>query len=111
MPDPRSFNHLARIAAALPSVLEDIEAETAEAVAAKARRRVPIDTGELRDSIHVEGTDVVVDADHALPVEVGTVDTAAQPFLTPAAESERAPFHRRLRSVEARLARRAGIRR
>jgi len=53
---------------------------------------VPVRTGELRDSGHIEAEDagnvqsraVVFDAPHAVFVEFGTVKMAAQPFLRPA---------------------------
>jgi hypothetical protein len=49
---------------------------------------VPVDTGELRDSLYVErigpGRRIGASADHAMPVEFGTSDMAAQPFLRPA---------------------------
>lgn len=57
-------------------------------VAERAKRIVPVDTGELHDSIHTEVSDegmfVVADADHASHVELGTSKMAAQPYLRPA---------------------------
>jgi HK97 gp10 family phage protein len=51
----------------------------------------PVDTGELRDSVHVDeepggGGIVRVDADHAAPVELGTARMTAQPYVQPALE-------------------------
>jgi HK97 gp10 family phage protein len=77
-----------------------------------SKQLAPVDTGELRDSIHVEGAAVdpntaqlrdiqsgqfvkptgspsdverrvVVDAAHGIFVEFGTVNMAAQPFFLP----------------------------
>jgi HK97 gp10 family phage protein len=71
----------------------------AEAVAANARGRVLAlkDEGgpsKLTESIRVEETDtgaqVIADASHAPHVEFGTRRQAAQPFLAPALEEERA---------------------
>jgi len=57
-------------------------------VADHAKRIVPVDSGELHDSIHTEVSDegmfVVADADHASHVELGTSKMAAQPYLRPA---------------------------
>lgn len=53
-----------------------------------AKRIVPIDTGDLHDSIHTEvssdGMFVVADADHAAFIEQGTSKMPAQPYLRPA---------------------------
>lgn len=53
-----------------------------------AKRAAPVDTGELRDSIHAEtgsdGNFLVANADHAAHVELGTSKMAAQPYLRPA---------------------------
>ena len=37
------------------------------------KSRVPVASGELRDSIHVDGDSIVADAPHAWPVENGSV--------------------------------------
>ena len=74
------------------TLLTQVERDTAARVAAAARANAPVLTGELRDSIEVEGTDVVARAAHAPHVELGTVDQAAQPFLSPAVEAERGEF-------------------
>ena len=71
----------------------------ARVIAAEARRRVPVDTGELKRSIGVRsdrglrraGGDtrqafVTASARHAGLVEFGTVRMAAQPYLRPAAD-------------------------
>lgn len=74
-----------------------------------ARRRVPRDTGELRDSIHrtpVErsrrgGLQVRIatgDVPYARFVEYGSVRGAAQPFIRPAARSGRTKFRREVRA-------------
>jgi len=53
-----------------------------------AKRIVPIDTGDLHDSIHAETTGegmyVVADSEHAVFVEQGTSKMPAQPYLRPA---------------------------
>lgn len=70
--------------------------ETADIVARDAADHAPVDTGELRDSIHREGsgTDarVVVGAAHGIFVEYGTRNMPAQPYLWPAVERARAGY-------------------
>lgn len=75
----------AHIAAATDELLRRIAA----AVAEDAQRFVPVDTGHLRESIHVEdptGNTIRVraGADYAAYVEQGTRHMAAQPYLAPA---------------------------
>jgi HK97 gp10 family phage protein len=57
-------------------------------VADAAKRIVPVDTGDLQDSIHPEvsadGMFVVADSEYAAFVENGTSKQAAQPYLRPA---------------------------
>jgi HK97 gp10 family phage protein len=63
-------------------------AEVANVALEEARRTVPVVTGALRDSLHIErdgdSVEVVADAGHAAFVEFGTSRQAAEPFLTPA---------------------------
>lgn len=65
--------------------------EGAEIVKDEAQAIAPVDTGELRDSIHVEedgdNASVVADAPHAVFVEYGTYKMSAQPFMAPAAHN------------------------
>jgi len=65
--------------------------KAAEAAASRARELVPVDTGELRDSIYAEETEegarFGATADHAAHVEFGTWKMAAQPFLRPAVDA------------------------
>jgi HK97 gp10 family phage protein len=55
-----------------------------EAVAESARENAPVDTGELEESIGVDGEEVYAGTDHAGFVEFGTVHMPAQPFFAPA---------------------------
>jgi HK97 gp10 family phage protein len=68
----------------------------AELVAQKAKARVPIESGSLRNAIHVErdGADVYVvagdrEAFYGHMVEHGTRHSAPHPFLIPALEESR----------------------
>ena len=66
----------------------------AEAIQGRAKQRVPVETGALRDAIHVEhpdtGTYAVVagdtDAWYGMLVEHGTKRNPPHPFLVPALE-------------------------
>ena len=66
---------------------------SAEGIADRAKQRAPVETGRLRDAIHVErdGDDVYIlggDSEvwYGHLVEYGTRYVPAQPFLVPAAE-------------------------
>jgi len=78
-----------------------------EMIAEEARRLAPVDTGALRESIHVEmspgGTngEVVVGTSggpeyYAMFVEFGTAHMPARPFLRPAADAVRDRIQRQL---------------
>jgi hypothetical protein len=51
-----------------------------------AKTRVPVLTGELRDSIGPDEDGYGAGADYAPFVEYGTSDTAPQPFIGPSAD-------------------------
>jgi HK97 gp10 family phage protein len=68
----------------------------AEQIAQDARGRVPVESGSLRDAIHVDSDHdghLVVAGDNDVFyghfVEFGTSNNAAHPFLIPATESNR----------------------
>jgi HK97 gp10 family phage protein len=78
-----------------PSVKEAL-LESAEAIASGAKDRVPVDSGSLRDAIHVEeitgGFSIVAGDDDTFYghiVENGSVRVPPRPFLIPAFEAER----------------------
>lgn len=68
-------------------------ARAAHLTADLAKQLAPVDTGKLRDSIHVEqgagpaDWEVVAGVEYAQWVEYGTAVSPAQPFLTPAMEA------------------------
>lgn len=67
--------------------------EIAEDILAESQRLVPVDSGRLKRSGKVvetdDGFEVVYDAPYAAYVEHGTINSPAQPFLTPAATRRR----------------------
>ncbi len=85
--------------------------DLADAIAEEARSRVPVDSGALRDAIHVtfQGDNDwnVVAGDrkafYGHIIEHGGVNTPARPFLVPAAETQLATagerFRRRFRNL------------
>ena len=93
----------AKVKSRLPQIIVAIDPKVtaaltvgAEGIAERAKQRVPVATGRLRDAIHVEqdGDDVAVvagDSDvwYGHLVEHGTSSAPAQPFLLPAAEERR----------------------
>jgi HK97 gp10 family phage protein len=76
-----------------------------------ARRRAPVDTGRLRNSITHETTPnglaarVGTNVEYAPFQEFGTRRNAARPFLFPAMEQERPKFLKRLESALKKTAR------
>lgn len=93
-------SRIPQIAADLDNQLDEVARYTAEAIAAQAKGRVPVDSGNLKRSIHVdrkgEAEYAVVagddDAFYGHMVEFGTSNTPPHPFLIPAAESQRQDY-------------------
>lgn len=78
----------------LPAHLDAAVRAGVEAIANDAKTRAPVDTGRLRDSIHVERRGpseytVLVDAFYGQLVEFGSTSTGARPYLIPAIEANR----------------------
>ena len=95
--DASEVRHLADDLAAAPARVGD---KSARAVASKAhdterdaKALAPVETGELRDSIHVRASglsaEVIAGTDHAEYVEDGTSVMAPQPFMRPAFDRNR----------------------
>lgn len=95
------------IAHTLRAELAKAVRETAFAIEAAAKAKAPVDTGALRSSIQANVTqtestltaEIAVGVDYGPYVELGTVVSAAQPFLTPAVESQREAFEQRLKDA------------
>lgn len=90
-------SRLPKIAAEIAPALDVIARAGAELVEAHAEERVPVETGRLRDAIHVEqerpGAYFVVAGDNEAfyghIVEHGGVNTPPHPFLIPAGQQAR----------------------
>jgi HK97 gp10 family phage protein len=105
--------------------LETAMTESAALIAAGARLRVPVETGELRDTIHQTdvregkrgGLYVAITAGErtknnyntARIVEFGTMDTPAQPFLLPSYRANRKRAQRRMRKAIVDAIRKTGL--
>lgn len=87
-------SRLPEIEVELPVLLDAVAKAVAEQIAEGAKERVPVDTGKLRDAIHVDhdgpGSYNVVAGDSSAfyghIVEHGGVRQGARPFMVPAAE-------------------------
>jgi HK97 gp10 family phage protein len=91
-------SRLPKVTAELAATMDGIADAGARYVAERAKRRVPVLTGRLRDAIHVERQGfaeyAVLAGDRQVfyghIVEHGGVHQPAQPFLVPALEESRA---------------------
>lgn len=98
-----NLTHLHHLASRVKADLIDKAAyDWAVAIEERAKELVPVDTGELQESIHVEKGDglgeyrVVASEPYASYVEYGTHKMAAQPYITPAWRQIRGlPFFQR----------------
>jgi HK97 gp10 family phage protein len=90
-------SRLPRIAAELPLKADAVTEVAAGLIADRAKDRVPVASGKLRDAIHTErvgnGEHAVVagntEAFYGHIVEYGSVNVPPHPFLIPAAEESR----------------------
>lgn len=96
---------LMRLPADIESKAEQAVAESVDAVESSAKSNVPVDSGDLRDSIvgTYSGLSGVVEVGehYGWWVEFGTTSSSypEQPFLNPAAEEERDRFVKRIGDV------------
>jgi HK97 gp10 family phage protein len=88
-------SRIPEIVASLPGEVKDALGVGAENIASVARDNVHVDSGDLRDSIHIEEVDegwsvVAGDEDvfYGHLEEFGRGGKSGHPFLIPAAESE-----------------------
>jgi HK97 gp10 family phage protein len=92
----KSYNRIPQIVATLEPKLRTALRLGAEGIARDAQGRVHVDSGDLRNSIHVEEGDggfYVVGGDddvfYGIFEEFGTTHSPAHPFLVPALEAGR----------------------
>lgn len=90
-------NRLPQIMAELPAAVDAAVRAGAELVEARAKDRVPVDTGKLRAAIHTDRDGVAEytvkggddDAWYGHIVEHGGNRTSPRPFMVPSAEESR----------------------
>ena len=93
-----TMNRLPQLSAMLQARAEQIVSKTVYDVEAQAKTVVPVDTGNLKKSIStelvkpLEGV-VSTGVEYAEYVEYGTSKMAAQPYMTPAAETVKPAWH------------------
>ena len=93
------WSRIPEFVAALDPHVNDGLREGADLIAERAKERVPVETGHLRDAIHVSdasgfgaGFTVLAgdtEAFYGHLVEFGTVHSSAEPFLVPALEESK----------------------
>lgn len=94
----------------IESISEDVKEEvkeevrdTALKIEKDAKRRAPVDTGNLRRQIRsdIDGYNATIssNADYSAYIEYGTYKMSAQPYMTPAFMKYRAEFERDLASI------------
>lgn len=100
------FSHLGTIAAELQGKAASVVKKTAFDLEAHAKAVVPVDTGNLKNSIEttIESggltATVTAGAEYGIYVEYGTARGGpAQPYMTPAAELVRGPFQDAMKKV------------
>lgn len=86
------MNRFPVIAAELRGKADELERASAARIAQDATARAPYADEEphIRDTISADGNEVDVDNPHGGFVEYGTSRMAAQPYLRPAVEADRA---------------------
>lgn len=98
-------SRLPNLAKAIQQEASRIVRRTALNIEAEAKQLAPVDTGTLRASITTYVDDplhavVATNADYAVYQEFGTRHQSGQPFMTPAADSERQNFIDAMRKLE-----------
>lgn len=100
-------NRLPQISAGLEAKASEIVRRTALNIEAHAKRIVPVDTGNLKNSIQTamepDGLEAEVGTavEYGPYVEWGTSHQSAQPYLGPAAEAERGPYRKAMAGLVA----------
>jgi HK97 gp10 family phage protein len=102
------YDHFDELARKAKGAVRDIVRKAAFDVEANAKNVVPVDTGNLKNSIDVEmesDTTAVIGphTEYAAYVEFGTMNMPAQPYMTPAAEAVKPAYMEAMRQLEDRL--------
>jgi len=103
------FNRFPEIAAKLPVETSAVVRKAAYDVEAYAKMVVPVDTGNLKNSIQTTVTDGGLEAttethvEYCEYVEFGTYKMGARPYMTPAAERVSPQYESAMRQLLNRL--------
>ncbi len=103
------YSNLSEIAAGSEQAVKNALLQTAADVVSIAKQLAPVDTGALKQSIGAipeTSTSILIgsDKEYAPFVEYGTVNSPAQPFLTPAFAQAESAFKVRLAQEMQKLA-------
>lgn len=105
--DTRELDALAvqfAVAAKLaPGVFDEVTEAAAAWVEAEAKRKVPVDSGDLQRSIGHEKGAIFAGEPYAGFVEFGTAHMRPQPYLRPAIDAARGPYRKALGQAGAAL--------
>lgn len=98
------YDHIPQVSQELAHEVERTVAAAAREVESAAKRRAPVDTGALRNSIQAwQDTPyrwhIAPHVEYALYVEYGTRRQRAKPYMTPAAEFVRPRFIAAMKKV------------
>lgn len=98
------YNHFPKIVKGMEGKAAQIVAKTALDIEAGAKKRAPVDTGNLRGSIQARKVSdthwiVTVGADYGIYLEYGTRFMAAQPYFAPAIRAVRSSFNQAMKKV------------
>lgn len=102
------YNHSQAASQQMQKQLAEIVQAATYAVEADAKKRAPVDTGALRNSIQssfpAPKTGIVsASVEYAPYVEFGTIHNKPQPFLLPALKAVKPLLRARLATIGARL--------
>lgn len=99
----KALNRIAKYGGRSERGVKQAVAKATLSIESGAKKRAPVDTGNLRSSIKgdVNGFEgeVTAGAEYAPFVEFGTRHNASQPFVGPAAEEERPKFNQAIREA------------
>lgn len=99
----KALNRIARYGGQAEKGVRKAVLQSTMSIETNAKKRAPVDTGNLRSSIQGEAKElegeVTATAEYASFVEFGTRKAESQPFMGPAAEEERPKFNQAIKEA------------
>lgn len=99
----RALNRIAKYGGKAERGVKQAVTKSTLSIETNAKKRAPVDTGNLRSSIQGEAKglegEVTATAEYAPFVEFGTRNMQSQPFMGPAAEEERPKFNQAIKEA------------